>query len=91
MEFTDKVPLKRIFLLTSIICIGSFFALLLSTNAVNRNGITTLNDLNSETAEYKIKLHEIEVEIATYSSLRRVEPRALELGFDNLKNIEYIK
>jgi energy-coupling factor transporter transmembrane protein EcfT len=91
MELIERIPLKRIFVVTTIFCIGSFFALLFFANSVNRKGITELNDLNKESIETEAKLRDVEQAIATYSSLSRVEERSKALGFEQTKNIEYIK
>lgn len=58
---------------------------------MNRKGITELQKYDTDIAEYSRSIKALNYDIATYSSLLRVEQRAEEMGFRPTKKIEYIK
>ncbi|MDQ3239382.1 MAG: hypothetical protein M3P33_02555 [bacterium] len=58
---------------------------------MNRNGIKEGAQTAQNIIEVKNKTEKLNQSIATYSSLIRVEGRARELGFDKVKQVEYIK
>jgi cell division protein FtsL len=91
MNFFQPVYLTKILVITSLVCVVSFFVLLVVANFTNRRGLTELNALQKESDSYESKLSSMEGDIATYSSLRRIEDRARELGFEKAKKVEYLK
>ncbi len=90
-DFIFQLPIRKIFIFSTALCVLSFFALLVIANVVNRKGITELNGYNKEIVEYEEKLSQINTSTATNSSLIRVEQRAKDMGFEKAKKIEYLK
>jgi cell division protein FtsL len=91
MELPAFLTLRRVLALTTLFTFISFFALLITANAVNRRGIKEIQLLEKDIAAYSVQIRELDRDIATYSSLKRVEQRAKELGLGQFKKIEYLK
>jgi cell division protein FtsL len=91
MVSLSSLSLGRVVVFFTVITIVSFLALLIVTNAMNRRGITELQKYDADISDYTRTLKIVDYDIATYSSLLRVEQRAQEMGFRPTKKIEYIK
>lgn len=91
MELPAFLSLRRVFAFTTLFTFISFFALLITANAVNRRGIKEIQLLEKDIDDYSLQIKELDRDIATYSSLMRVEQRAKELGLAPVKKVEYLK
>jgi cell division protein FtsL len=91
MELPGFFTLKRVFIITTALTLISFFVLLVIANMMNRRGIKELQVIEQETVEYSTNIRALDRDIATYSSLIRIETRARDLGFTPIKKTEFIK
>jgi cell division protein FtsL len=91
MDYLPSISLQKIFIVTSILTVVSFFTLLITANYLNRNSIKESALLEHDIADLQDRTEKMNQAIATFSSLVRVEQRAKELGFDKSKHVEYIK
>jgi cell division protein FtsL len=91
MDLPPFVSLRNVFVLTSVLTVLSFFALLITANVVNRRGIKEIQVLEKDIDLYSTQIKELDRDIATYSSLVRIERRSKELGLSPVKKVEYIK
>lgn len=80
-----------VFLLLTFLCVFVFFLQLYVTNTVNREGVERIAALEKEIAQYSEEIERMNLDIATYSALQRVEQRAKELGYEKRENLEYIR
>lgn len=91
MEYFESLPLTKIFLVTTLLAVISFFALLVVANVTSRKGIEEIGDYQKDIREYDTKINQLDRDIATYSSLVRIEKRAKEMGLGPAKKTEYLK
>jgi len=91
MELPAFLTLRRVVLYSTVLLILSFFGLLITANMMNRRGIKELQVLKAEIGKYETETRVLDHDIATYSSLIRIEQRARELGMEPLKTVEYLK
>ncbi len=91
MDFFDGISLSRIFVVTTILSVVSFFLLLVVANVTGRKGIEEIGAYQKEIRQYESKIAELEAASATYSSLLRIENKAKEMGFEPAKKVEYLK
>ena len=92
MRKLRTVPkLYATFLLLTFLTVFVFFLQLYVTNTVNREGVERIAILEKEIAQYSEEIERMNLDIATYSALQRVEQRAQELGYEKRDNLEYIR
>ncbi|MDQ3098493.1 MAG: hypothetical protein M3Q44_01995 [bacterium] len=91
MEFLERVPLTKGFIVTTCLTAFSFFILLIVANVTSRKGIEEIGSYQKEIRATDAKILELERHIATYSSLIRIEKRAKEMGLGPAKKTEYLK
>ena len=91
MELSSFPSLNRLLFYSTMLMVVSFFGLLITANMMNRRGIKELQALELEIEQYENNIRKLDHDIATYSSLMRIENRARELGMEQLKTVEYLK
>lgn len=79
------------FFALTLLAVLVFFLQLYVTNTVNREGVERIATLEKEIEQYSEEIERMDLEIATYSAIKRVESRARELGFEKRENFEYIR
>lgn len=91
MEFLQSLPLTKIFAVTTVLTIVSFFLLLVVANVTSRKGIEEIGTFQKDIRSFDAKISQLDRDIATYSSLVRIENRAREMGLGPAKKTEYLK
>ena len=75
----------------TVATIVNFFALLIIANMMNRKGIEEIQNFDSQISESTDKIRILDHDIATYSSLVRIEQRARQMGLSPAKRVEYLR
>lgn len=90
MKATELILLRSVLISSSLLVI-LFFLHLVIINSIDRRGVEAYSSLNKEVEAFRSEISDLDLEIAKYSALERVEKRASELGFSSAEKIEYIR